>query len=134
MKTIFNRIGIITGIIFLMGTSIIWGQKRTKTFHENFNVSGDVVLEVNTSYADIEFETWNRNQVDIVAVVELEDVSEEEASNFFKKEPVKIVGNSKSISISTALGHREFTTYNTKDIDINIDFLEQFNGVGKPIT
>ena len=131
MKTIFNRIGIITGIIFLMGTSIIWGQKRTKTFHENFNVSGDVVLEVNTSYADIEFETWNRNQVDIVAVVELEDVSEEEASNFFKKEPVKIVGNSKSISISTALGHREFTTYNTKDIDINIDFLEQFNRVGE---
>lgn len=131
MKTILNRIGIITGIIFLMGTSIIWGQKRTKTFHENFNVSGDVVLEVNTSYADIEFETWNRNQVDIVAVVELEDVSEEEASNFFKKEPVKIVGNSKSISISTALGHREFTTYNTKDIDINIDFLEQFNGVGE---
>ena len=62
MKTILNRIGIITGIIFLMGTSIIWGQKRTKTFHENFNVSGDVVLEVNTSYADIEFETWNRKQ------------------------------------------------------------------------
>jgi hypothetical protein len=126
MKTILNKVGFIAGVILLTSTSVIWGQKKTKTIHENFNVSGDVVLEVNTSYADIEFETWNKNQVDIVAVVELEDVSEEEANNYFKKEPVQIVGNSKSISISTVLGHRGYATYNTKDIDI--DFLAQFNG------
>ena len=115
-------------IILIMGTSVVWGQKKTKTFHENYNVTNEVVLELNTSYADIEFETWNKNQVDITAVVELEDVSEEEANNYFKREPVKIVGNSKNISISTALGHREFVTYNTEDIDI--DFLHPFNGVG----
>ena len=129
MKTILNKVGFIAGVILLTSTSVIWGQKKTKTIHENFNVSGDVVLEVNTSYADIEFETWNKNQVDIVAVVELEDVSEEEANNYFKKEPVQIVGNSKSISISTVLGHRGYATYNTKDIDI--DFLAQFNGAGE---
>ncbi|SHF32627.1 hypothetical protein SAMN03080594_103355 [Arenibacter palladensis] len=128
MKTILRKIGFITTVILLMCTSVVWGQKKTKTFHENFNVTNEVVLELNTSYADIEFETWNKNQVDITVVVELEDVSEEEANNYFKREPVKIVGNSKNISISTALGHREFVTYNTEDIDI--DFLHQFNGVG----
>ncbi|MCM4165640.1 MULTISPECIES: hypothetical protein [unclassified Arenibacter] len=130
MKTILKKTGLITGIMVLLCTSAIWGQKKTKTFHENFNVSSDVVLEVNTSYADIEFETWNKNQVDISAVVELEDVSEEEADSYFKKEPIKIVGNSKNISISTASGHREFLTYNAEDIDIDIDFLDQFNGAG----
>lgn len=112
-----------------MGSSIIWGQKKTKTFHENFNVSADVVLEVNTSYADIEFETWNKNQVDIVAEVTLEDVSEEEANYYLKKEPIKIVGNSKNISVSTALVHQESITYNIEDFDI--DFLHQFNGVAE---
>src|SRR5690606_29753918 len=130
MKTILKKTGLTTGIIILMGTGVVWGQKKTKTFHENFNVSDEVVLEVNTSYADIEFETWNKNQVDISAVVELEDVSEEEADNYFKKVPVKIIGNSKNISISTASGHREFLTYNTEDMDIDIDFLDQFNGAG----
>jgi hypothetical protein len=128
MKTILKKTGLTTGMIILMGTGVVWGQKKTKTFHENFNVSDEVVLEVNTSYADIEFETWNKNQVDISAVVELEDVSEEEADNYFKKVPVKIIGNSKNISISTVSGHREFLTYNTEDIDI--DFLDQFNGAG----
>ena len=125
MKTILRKIGFITAVILIMGTSVVWGQKKTKTFHENFNVNNDLVLELNTSYADIEFETWNRNQVDITAVVELEDVSEEEANNYFKSGPIKIVGNSKNISISTALGHREFISNNTEDIDI--DFLHQFN-------
>lgn len=128
MKTILKKTGFIAGIIVFMGTSAVWGQKKTKTFHENFNVSDEVVLEVNTSYADIEFETWNKDQVDILAVVELEDVSEEEADRYFKREPVKIVGNSKNISISTVSGHREFLAYNTEDIDIDIDFLDQING------
>lgn len=125
MKTILRKIGFKIAVILIMGTSVVWGQKKTKTFHENFNVNNDLVLELNTSYADIEFETWNKNQVDITAVVELEDVSEEEANNYFKSEPIKIVGNSKNISISTALGHREFISNNTEDIDI--DFLHQFN-------
>ena len=128
MKNIFKIIGVVASIVLVTGTSGVYAQKKSKTFHENFNVANDVVLEINTSYADIEFETWNKNQVDIVAVMELEDVSEEEANNYFKNQPIKIVGNSKSISVSTGLGRREFITYNTEDI--NIDFLDQFSGVG----
>ncbi|MCK0190721.1 hypothetical protein [Arenibacter sp. F20364] len=129
MKNIYKTIGLIATIMLMAGTNIIWAQKKTKTFHENFNVSADVVLEVNTSYADIEFETWNKNQVDILTLVELEDVSDAEAVDYFKKEPIKIIGNSKKITVSTALGHQEFTTFNTEDYDI--DFLHQFNGVGE---
>jgi hypothetical protein len=128
MKSILKKTGFIAAVILFAGTNALWGQKKTKTFHENFNVSNDVVLEVNTSYADIEFETWNKNQVDIVAVVALEDVSEEEANNYFKKEAVKIVGNSKNISISTALPHQEDMVYDTEDFDI--DFLHDFNADG----
>ncbi|MCK0147542.1 hypothetical protein MWU78_17945 [Arenibacter sp. F26102] len=128
MKNIFKKIGMVATIVLMAGTSGVYAQKKSKTFHENFNVNNDVVLEINTSYADIEFETWNKNQVDVVAVVELEDVSEEEAEKYFKNEPIKIIGNSKSISISTALGRQEFITYSTEDFDI--DFLDQLNGVG----
>ncbi|MBC8768967.1 hypothetical protein H4O18_13275 [Arenibacter sp. BSSL-BM3] len=128
MKNIFNKIGMVAAIVLVAGTSGVYAQKKSKTFHENFNVTNDVVLEINTSYADIEFETWNKNQIDVVAVVELQDVSEEEANNYFKNEPIKIIGNSKGISVSTALERQEFIHYSTEDF--NIDFLDQFNEVG----
>jgi|GEM_PF-431794 len=128
MKNIIEKIGVMVTIALVTATSGVHAQKQSRTFHENFNVANDVVLEINTSYADIEFETWNKDQVDVVAVVELEDVSEAEANNYFNNEPVKIVGNSKGVSVSTGMGRQEFITYNTDDIDI--DFLDQFNGVG----
>ncbi|MCM4153368.1 hypothetical protein DHD05_17380 [Arenibacter sp. N53] len=128
MKNTFKKLGLVATIVLWAGTSWVYAQKKSKTFHENFNVTNEVVLEINTSYTDIEFETWNKNQIDVVAVVELEDVSEEEANNYFKNEPIKIVGNSKNVSVSTSFGHQEFITYNTDDFDI--DFLHQFNGVG----
>ncbi len=78
-----------------------YGQKQTKVYNEKFNVGNESALDINTSYADIEFETWDKNEVQIDAVVEIEGISSEEAENYFKDNPIKIVGNSKNIQIST---------------------------------
>ncbi len=89
-------------VVILLATGTLNAQKNTKTYKETFNVGDDAVLELNTTHTDIEFETWDKNQVEIVATVELEDASEEEINDYFKEDPVRIVGNSKSISVSTA--------------------------------
>jgi len=85
----------------VMATGILQAQKKTKTFKETFNVGDDAVLELNTTHTDVEFETWDKNQVEIVATVELEDASKEEIEDYFKEDPIRIVGNSKSINVST---------------------------------
>ncbi len=115
MKTTFKNIGLIGTLIWLGFSTMGWAQKKSKTIHENFKVSDDLVLEINTSYADIEFDTWNRNQVDIEAVVEIEAATEEEVNDYFKNNPIHIIGNSQRIEISTNMEHHPAFAFNIED-------------------
>ncbi|SNZ00304.1 hypothetical protein [Flagellimonas pacifica] len=98
-----NRNNQILFNVFLFALAGItgYGQEKSKTYTETFNVSNETVLNINTSHADIEFETWTKDQVEITAVIELEGATDEEAQSFFEKDAVKILGNSKEIEIST---------------------------------
>ncbi len=91
--------------IFVLGLLFVsmqmFAQKQNKTYSEKFNVGTDAVLDINTSYADIEFETWDRNEVSVEAIIELDGATEEEAEAYFKNSGIKILGNSKAIEIST---------------------------------
>lgn len=90
-----------SGALFCLMAITAYGQKESKTFKESFKVDKDAVIDINTSYADIEFETWDKNEVVIEAKIELEGVSKEEAEDYFKNGGIKILGNSKNIEIST---------------------------------
>ncbi|GMN08502.1 hypothetical protein MTsPCn5_38920 [Croceitalea sp. MTPC5] len=91
---------VLVAVVFC--TTAAFAQKKSKTYQETFNVAGDAVLEINTSHTDIEFETWDKNQVEIVATVVLEEATDEEAKEYFESEPFKILGNSKEIKISSS--------------------------------
>jgi len=86
----------------------VYGQNQSKTYNEAFNVGSDAVLEINTSHADIEFETWDKNEVVIEATIELEDVSKEDAEKYFENGGIEILGNSKKISVSTGVENSYF--------------------------
>lgn len=95
-KTIFIFLCLIT-----LGA---YGQKQTKTYTETFDVSEDAILNINISHSDIEFETWNKNQVVVEAYIEIEGATDEEAKRYFENEPIEIIGNSKKVKISTKGG------------------------------
>ncbi|MCK0160251.1 hypothetical protein [Allomuricauda sp. F6463D] len=90
-----------SGLLLLLVGFTCQAQEKSKTYKETFNVNKDTELNVNTSYSDIEFETWNKDQVEITAVVELEGVDEAEADAYFERDLVKIMGNSREIEVST---------------------------------
>lgn len=92
-------------VFICMGIWFANAQKRTETYNETFVVTDNTVLELNTSHADIEFETWDKDQIGIEAVVTLEGATEEEAQHYFKKDPITIMGNSKRIEIRTNSGN-----------------------------
>ena len=77
------------------------GQKQSKTYSEVFNVNPETVLDIDTRNADIEFETWDKDQIAVEAVVEIEGATVEEAADYFEDRSVEIVGNSEKIKIST---------------------------------
>ncbi|WP_067037949.1 hypothetical protein [Allomuricauda sp. CP2A] len=90
-----------SGLLFVLTGMACYAQETSKTYKETFTVDKDAVIDINTSYADIEFETWDKDQVEITAVVELEGATDEEAQSYFEKDQITIKGNSKEIEVRT---------------------------------
>ncbi|UJH66850.1 trichohyalin-plectin-homology domain domain-containing protein [Allomuricauda sp. SCSIO 65647] len=108
----------------LLATIGLTAQKQSKTYKETFNVGDDTVLEINTTHTDIEFETWDKNQVEITAVVELEGASDEEADKYFDRPPIEIKGNSREIEISTHGRNSWVTSFSTEDFNFVVPDVE----------
>ncbi len=121
-------------IIVLGACALTFGlsaQKKSKTFTEKFTVSKDAVLDINTSYADIEFETWNKDIVAVVVLIELEGATDKEAETYFEQEPIEIMGNSKKVTIATnsqksGLFPRREVDFDFEDFDIDIPEITSF--------
>ncbi len=91
-----------TFVILLCLISIgVYGQKQQKTYKEVYNVSNNSILDLNTSHADIEFETWSKDEVVIEANIEIEDATAEEAAQYFENSGFDINGNSSKVTIRT---------------------------------
>ncbi len=102
-----------------------YGQKQTKTYKENFMVTDATVLDINTSHADIEFETWDKPQIQIEATIELEGVSAKEAESYFMHDGIEIVGNSTKVAISTGSDNTWFFKHGAGEVngpDFNFNF------------
>ncbi len=87
-------------LVALLGPALAVCQ-QSKTYKETFQVNADVEVALNTSYADIEFSTWDKNEVQVEAVVTLEGATKEEAEAYFKDGGVKILGNSSRVEVGT---------------------------------
>ena len=117
-KQLIIALGLLTSTSFL-------AQEESKTFQERFIVAEDAVVNINTSYADIEFETWDKDEVAISATIILEGATKEEAENYFKNSPIEILGNSKEIKISSKSKNNDFFS--------SFDFDELFDHGGMRI-
>lgn len=121
-------------IIVLVACALTIGlnaQKQSKTFTEKFTVSNDAVLDLNTSYADIEFETWNKDVIEVVALIELEGATGEEAKAYFEKGPIEIMGNSQGVTITSkskqkGLFPNQYTDFRFEDFNITIPDVSTF--------
>ncbi|SIQ39939.1 hypothetical protein [Maribacter ulvicola] len=105
MKTVSKQLIIALGL--LISTSFM-AQEENKTYQERFIVAEDAVVNINTSYADIEFESWDKDEVAISATITLEGATKEEAESYFKNSPIEILGNSKEIKISSKSKNNDF--------------------------
>ncbi len=103
MKQLVAAVFNLAGACLLLVGGTAWAQ-QSKTYKESFKVDKDVEVVLNTSHADIEFETWDRNEVVVEAVIRLDGASKEEADEFFEDGPVDIMGNSSRVEISTNSG------------------------------
>ncbi len=114
-KSVVYKSLLLAGSVMITAAGI---AQESRTYQERFNVNSDVVVELNTSHADIEFETWNKNEVVVEATVELEGASAEEAAAYFGKKGVEIIGNSSEVQVRTQAERWEFHFSDDMDFDI----------------
>ncbi len=117
-KTVSKQLIIALG---LFAATTVFAQKESRTFEERFNVKEDAVLEINTSYADIEFETWEKDEVAITATITLDGATKEEVDTYFKNTPIEILGNSTKVTVSSKSRNNNLFMYRG-DSDMEFDF------------
>ena len=103
----------------ILGTS--FGQKFDKKYSENFKTNKDVEVVINASNTDINVTTWNKNEVQIDAFIEVEGVTKEEAEKYFKNWSFEALGNSKTVKV-TSKGSNHFNFKNDFVFFDNMDF------------
>lgn len=85
-----------------------YSQSKKRTKKEVFTVNKDVTLEINTSHTDVEFDTWNKNKVQIEATIEIEEATDEEIEKYFKNWNFKAIGNSEKVTVTSKGGYSLF--------------------------
>ncbi|NOR28353.1 MAG: hypothetical protein GQ540_07480 [Lutibacter sp.] len=113
MKT--YKYKIVTLALLLLAISV-QAQKFDKKITEKFKVNSDVVIEILADNTDVNIETWNRNEVSIEAVIEVEGVSKKEAEKIFKNWNFEALGNKRKVEITSLSDNFEF------NFDFNFDF------------
>ncbi|MAL58837.1 MAG: hypothetical protein CMC14_02195 [Flavobacteriaceae bacterium] len=89
------------GILFF-SIGIVSAQNKYK---ESFKASNDMVVEVNTSYTNVIFETWNKDFVEVEAFVDNKELSEKERKEIFDNWKFDVLGNSKKVVITSNPSH-----------------------------
>ncbi|KAB1153181.1 hypothetical protein F7018_17695 [Tenacibaculum aiptasiae] len=86
--------------LVLLFTTAVSAQKYNKKFSENFNTNKDVVVNINASNAEIDVSTWNKNEVSVEAVIEVEGLEKKEAEKYLKNWGFEALGNKSKVQIS----------------------------------
>ncbi len=110
----------------LLVTTLVFGQKQEKKISESFKVNSDAVVDISVSHTDLTIETWNKNEVSVEGVWEIEGVSKEEANECFDDWGFEALGNSNKVVIKSD-SHHNFPHGLFDDHDFDFDFDHNFN-------
>jgi len=101
-KRVFKSRSLLLSLLLIVTVSFsLSAQDARKEYTENYDVSKGVTLNTDTKYSDVELITWDKSEVDILAVVEVEASSQNRAEEALKKVDIKIGKTGNTISVVT---------------------------------
>ena len=106
----------ITAFLLLFALTL-QAQIFDKKIIENFKVNSDVEIVINAAHMDVDIETWNRNEVAVEAVMEVEGVDENEAKKILQQWKFEALGNNTKVKISSLSNDMHFDFNGDFDFD-----------------
>ncbi|NRB58764.1 MAG: hypothetical protein HRU50_02360 [Winogradskyella sp.] len=119
-------------------TSYGFAQKKLSKTSQSIKVNKDVVVDLNTSYAEIEIDTWNKDIIEIEAYVESDKLSKEELQRVLDAWNLKVDGSNDRVEISSEGGKAislygtEGYTYLLKDLEFELADLPEIPEINFP--
>ncbi len=111
--------------VLLLSTAVAVGQNRSK---ESFKVGDDVLVSVDVTYADVIFETWNKDVVEVEAIVDGKSLSEAEKNEIFENWDLDILGNSKKVVVRSH-SHNQWHEWDSMGSLKELKSLESLSGL-----
>lgn len=68
------------GVLALVLVATGFSQEK---FVESYNAGDDMVVRLKTSYTNVIFETWDKEKVEVTALIQGEDVTKEQKQALF---------------------------------------------------
>ncbi|WP_308992037.1 hypothetical protein QLS71_017300 [Mariniflexile litorale] len=96
---------------FFVAGSLFSQQKLTKTT-QSIDVNKDVTINLNTSYTNIVFDTWNKNTIEIEAYIEGEKLSGDALKKALKDWKITVDASKSIVTISTKGGDSNVWSHN----------------------
>lgn len=104
-------------LLFCFTISVSAQQKLTKLSKE-IDVTKDVTIDLNTSYVQIEVDTWNKSTLEIEAYIEGEKLSNEELQEVLKSWNLKVEGSGDYVKISSEGFHSSWNNLHSLNLDL----------------
>lgn len=95
---------IIKILVLCLMTTVGYAQKKLTKSSQSIKVNKDVVIDLNTSYVEIEIDTWNKGVVEVEAYIESDKLSDEELKEVLKAWQLDIDASSDRVAISSSRG------------------------------
>jgi hypothetical protein len=91
-------------LVLCLLTTFGYAQKKLSKTSQSIKVNKDVIVHLNTSYVEIQLETWNRDVVEVEAYIESSKLTAEELEKALKAWNLNIDGSDGKVIISSEGG------------------------------
>ncbi|WP_426430877.1 hypothetical protein ACPX19_00600 [Winogradskyella sp. HB-48] len=110
-------------LVLCLLTTFGYAQKKLSKISQSIKVDKDVVIDLNTSYAEIEIDTWNKDIVEIEAYLESDKLTQEELEKALEAWNLKVDGSNSKVVISSH-GGRALAVFGEGDYSAILKDLE----------
>ena len=95
-------------------------QEYKREFEESFSIDADALIEINTQFASVNLDNWDKNEAKIVVEIIVEAKNEDSAEKIFKEIEIDIDGSRGNVEIESSIGNTG-NCNNNEGYEINID-------------
>lgn len=91
-------------LVLCLLTTFGYAQKKLSKTSQSIKVNKDVIVDLNTSYVEIQLETWNRDIIEVEAYIESSTLTDEDLERALKAWNLKVEGSDDKVTILSSGG------------------------------